>query len=115
MPNAIAEYEIGPLNYQIKRDAQKYTLWLGGCRIGRPRDDKPGEIWEWSATTLGNAEREMEKDAKERLQEKIADLKARIEILESTREDLRAHGYEPFRLVMPDAKQIGKGRNEILR
>jgi hypothetical protein len=98
MSTAIAEYEIGPLNYQIKRDGKKYTLWLDGCRIGRPRADKPGEVWEYSATTLGAAEREMETDAKERLRDRIVALRTTLAAMESTYDDLREKGYGAFKV-----------------
>ena len=99
MANALAEYEIGPLSYQIKRDGKRYTLWLGGCRIGRPRPDKSqGEVWEYSAATLGSAEREMEKDAKERLSAKIAKLRRNLLEMEGQYEALRMDGYARFKV-----------------
>lgn len=98
MADAIDEYEIGPLNYRIKRDGKKYTLWLGGCRIGRPRADKPGEVFEYSAPAAGSAAREMETDAKERLSARIAKLRSDLLRMESQYEDLRANGYGKFRV-----------------
>jgi hypothetical protein len=50
MAEKIEEIEIGPLSYYIKKEGRDYTIWLNGCRIGRPRPDKPaGEIWEWNS------------------------------------------------------------------
>ena len=70
----VAEHQIGPLAYSVKKKGNRFTLWLNGCRIGRPRADKPeSEIWEYSAAKLTAARAEMLVDARERLLVRIKD------------------------------------------
>lgn len=73
MPNYVESKTIGPLSYRIEKNGGEYRLWLNGCRIGRPRPDKPaGEIWEFHATTIKKAREAMRTDAGERLRSRIA-------------------------------------------
>jgi len=98
MPKYVAAYEIGPLSYRIQQEGNRFTLWLGGCRIGRPRADKPpGEAWEYSATTLTAAAREMQIDASERINAKIERLDRDLRELQWTRARLEANGYQHFK------------------
>lgn len=71
----VEERDIGPLSYSIQKVGKHYRLWRNGCRIGRPRDDKPrDEIWEFSTPSIKTARAEMEKDAAEELLERITQL-----------------------------------------
>lgn len=83
----VYEEEIGPLSYQIKRlSRNKFTLWLGGCRIGTPRDN--GDIWEFSATTLTGAKKEMRASARRELWRRITSLEDDLRNLRATYERL---------------------------
>jgi hypothetical protein len=89
MPNYVRSREIGSLSYKIEKRGNKYRLWLNGCGIGRPRPDKPaGEIWEYNAATIREAEKELEKDAKERLDKKIQTAEAGLAMLREVRATL---------------------------
>ena len=89
MPNYVRSREIGPLSYRISRDGNRYRLWLGGCGIGRPRPDKPvDQIWEYHAATIAEAEKELEQDAKERIDKMIVTAEAGLTMLRAARASL---------------------------
>lgn len=68
---AAEKHEIGPLSFVIKKavGARRYTLWMGGCRIGRPTPD--GQIHEFIATTITEARCELSNAAKRQLNQRI--------------------------------------------
>ena len=54
----VYERQFHSLSYQIKKPARgQFTLWLGGCRIGKPREN--GDVWEFTGKTLAEAKAEM--------------------------------------------------------
>jgi len=79
MPNYVESFTFGPLSYHIEKNRKEYRLWLNGCRIGRPRPDKPAsEVWEYHANSIRDARSAMKQDAKERIESRIADAEAQI-------------------------------------
>lgn len=92
----VERYEIGPLSYRINKIKQRYTLWLGGCKIGRPRSDKPSnEAWEYSAGTLTEARAEMRTDAAERLAFRIVTTQQELRVLEKAQRTNTAKRVRP--------------------
>lgn len=83
----VYEEEFGPLSYSIKSPKRgHFTLWLGGCRIGKPREN--GEVWEFTAKTLKEAKEEMRASAKRKLLDQIMDLQAELEELREALEEV---------------------------
>lgn len=86
----VYETSFGPFNYQIKSPKRsQFTLWLGGCRIGKLNDKV--EVWEFTAKTLREAKQEMRESAKREISSRIrtqemalASLRLRLRELEST-------------------------------
>lgn len=73
----VYEEQIGPLSYQVKSPKRgEFTLWLGGYRIGKPREN--GDVWEFTAKTLKEAKEEMRASARRKLQDKIADARSEL-------------------------------------
>lgn len=80
MPNYIKTIQFGDLNYHVEKDGREYRLWLNGCRIGRPRPDKPaGEVREYRATQLSEACATVHTDAEERLTRKAKALRGEMQ------------------------------------
>lgn len=76
----VHEQEFGSLSYQIKKPARgQFTLWLGGCRIGKPRSN--GDVWEFTAKTLKEAKEEMRASAKRELQKRLRRVRAEATLL----------------------------------
>lgn len=75
----IYEREIGPLHYYVKKEGQRFSLWLNGCCIGKPRKD--GNIWEFKPKILIAAKRELVASAKRELQRRINDRQREIDEL----------------------------------
>lgn len=82
MPNYVEHMTIGPLNYAIEKRGKRYHLWLGGCGIGRPCADKPGDISAYSAAKISDARNEIKADAKERLEAKIQSVSIELKLLQ---------------------------------
>lgn len=84
----VYEQAIGSLSYQIKKPTQgQFTLWLGGCRIGKPRTN--GDVWEFTAKTLEEAKEEMRASAKRELQKRLRRVRAEARLLRIELEKLR--------------------------
>lgn len=84
----VYERKIGPLSYAIKKPAQQqFTLWLGGCRIGKPRAN--GDVWEFTAKSLNEAKAEMRASARRELQKRLATVQAEATSLRATLERLK--------------------------
>ena len=76
----VYEHEIGPLSYRVKSPRRgEFTLWCGGCRIGKPQAN--GDVWEFTAKTLGEAKDEMRAHARRSLLARIKERLAEVEIL----------------------------------
>lgn len=84
----VFEQEIGSLSYQIKKPARgQFTLWLGGCRIGKPRSN--GDVWEFTAKTLKEAKEEMRASARRELQKRLRRVQAEATLLRVELERLK--------------------------
>lgn len=80
--------KIGPLSYQIKKPARgEFTLWLGGCRIGKPRAN--GDVWEFTAKTLVEAKEEMRLSARRELTKRLRLVQAETTLLRIALEKLK--------------------------
>lgn len=84
----VYEEEFGPLSYSIKSPKRgEFTLWLGGCRIGKPREN--GDVWEFTAKTLKEAKEEMRVSARRKLQERISEAHGELSKLRQALERIK--------------------------
>lgn len=79
----VERHEIGPLSFVIKKlpAKRKYTLWLNGCRIGKPLPN--GEIHEFTASTVTEARCELSNAAKREIRDRIAVRESEIKKLKT--------------------------------
>jgi hypothetical protein len=83
----VHEESFGPFSYQIKSPKRgEFTLWLGGCRIGKPNDQ--GEVWQFTAKTLREAKLEMRASALREVKARISTHALAMSRLRSTLEEL---------------------------
>jgi hypothetical protein len=84
----VYEETFGPFSYQIKSPKRgEFTLWLGGCRIGKPNEK--GEVWQFTAKTLREAKLEMRTSAMREIKARISTHALAIGSLRHALEELK--------------------------